>query len=622
MGYLFQSFFKRPFGYIVALIYLLYLAVIFLIVPKALHFAPLTIWNIAGFNMPIINLFFISAAAASIAVALFRTSRDDGMDLNLSAKPLTKVITVLVKTSVYLIITLVMCLLSVCIVALIKPIFGEYDLIAHITGIEISKYKGLMLSIFVGNLVNMLLFGGVAIFICMVGGQVATIVGTIGSVILMCIMTIIFPQILKNAVTIISDDYGTSINCYSMPTLSQYMHPEEDSQSKRYATIDCFAPGGEEKYHFDTYEYWTKACRKSGRQQTNYIDFARQLSDVFNGFGMGNQRTEEASKMMIGLNSSYNYYINQNSHVTLQDNIDQNRYPILWYYLNETQGIYIPRLRVLGGDMNISRENWYLRSTLSQYDFNAITVLSQRPGERPYISPEVTKEYGGHNSFRLNDLHLTDEEAQWAKDAYTEAINARYHEDPAHHREGLLPWESIRAKYGDTAYDQLKPEQKFEVVAKTTMYWVVYTLERQKQSISEYYKTLYPNNPEPQFPYDSKTILEWIVAVKRQEWPKDKPWTHDDWDWSQYCWVDDIFVRELFDDGVIVDCASSGTTQTYPTYAFINNNPISFIETYNNLYTYTVENFFNISKIIAGWSIVAGVLFAGSIVVYKKTDFK
>ncbi|MCQ3907606.1 MAG: hypothetical protein MJ219_02445 [Mycoplasmoidaceae bacterium] len=42
-GYLFQSFLKRPFGYIVASLYVVYIAVIFLIVPKAMHFEPLLI---------------------------------------------------------------------------------------------------------------------------------------------------------------------------------------------------------------------------------------------------------------------------------------------------------------------------------------------------------------------------------------------------------------------------------------------------------------------------------------------------------------------------------------------------------------------------------------------------
>ncbi|MCQ2957172.1 MAG: hypothetical protein MJ233_05125 [Mycoplasmoidaceae bacterium] len=43
LGYLFQSFLKRPFGYIIAILYVVYLAIILLIVPAAMKFQPLFI---------------------------------------------------------------------------------------------------------------------------------------------------------------------------------------------------------------------------------------------------------------------------------------------------------------------------------------------------------------------------------------------------------------------------------------------------------------------------------------------------------------------------------------------------------------------------------------------------
>ncbi|MCQ3907607.1 MAG: hypothetical protein MJ219_02450 [Mycoplasmoidaceae bacterium] len=206
--------------------------------------------------MPIFNLFFIAGSAASIAVAVFRISRDDGTDLLLSAKPMTKGITVGVKTFVFVCIMLIMCLMSVAIVSLIEPVFGKYDIITNTTGIEHSKYIGLILSIFVGNLVNMFFFGGVAVFIAMVGGQVITIIGNIGVVILLCVMNMIYPQAIKSSTEILFDKYNSEIYSYSCNTLHQFEHPEEgDNLPFNFATIGCFAPGGIEEYHFDTYEY-------------------------------------------------------------------------------------------------------------------------------------------------------------------------------------------------------------------------------------------------------------------------------------------------------------------------------------------------------------------------------
>ncbi|MCQ3908336.1 MAG: hypothetical protein MJ200_01995 [Mycoplasmoidaceae bacterium] len=254
MGYLFQMFLKRPFGYIIAILYIVYLSVILVIVPAALKFEPLFIWNVGGFNMPIFNLFFIAGSAASIAVAVFRTGRDDGSDLNISAKPLTKNSTVLIKTAVYLLIMLIICLLTTGIVALVKPIFGEFNEITNITGITIEKYRGLVLSVLVGNIVNMLFFGGISVFITMVGGQVITIILTIAIVFVMCLMNFLFPQVMKSSLDVLSDKYDTEILSYSCNTVEQLNDP--NAEPLNFATIQCITDdAGDEEYHYDTKQY-------------------------------------------------------------------------------------------------------------------------------------------------------------------------------------------------------------------------------------------------------------------------------------------------------------------------------------------------------------------------------
>ena len=42
-GFLFQTFLKRPFGYIIALLFVVYLGVILIVVPKAMKASPLFI---------------------------------------------------------------------------------------------------------------------------------------------------------------------------------------------------------------------------------------------------------------------------------------------------------------------------------------------------------------------------------------------------------------------------------------------------------------------------------------------------------------------------------------------------------------------------------------------------
>ncbi|MCQ2957171.1 MAG: hypothetical protein MJ233_05120 [Mycoplasmoidaceae bacterium] len=206
--------------------------------------------------MPIFNLFFIAASAASIAVAVFRVSRDDGTELSLASKPLTKNTTVLMKTLAYLLIMLIVCVTTLIITALVYPVFGEYNELTNVTGIELSKYRGLILSVLVGNIVNMLLFGGIAVFIAMVGGQVIIMIGTIGLVFILLLMNFLFPQISKSATEVLSDRYDTEILGYSCNTINQYEHAELDQTPLNFAAIQCMTDeSGREKYHFDTNEY-------------------------------------------------------------------------------------------------------------------------------------------------------------------------------------------------------------------------------------------------------------------------------------------------------------------------------------------------------------------------------
>ncbi|MCQ3915398.1 MAG: hypothetical protein MJ195_01285 [Mycoplasmoidaceae bacterium] len=307
--------------------------------------------------MPIFNLFFIAGSAASIAVAVFRTGRDDGSDLNISAKPLTKNSTVLLKTAVYLLIMLIICLITVAIVALVKPIFGEYNDLTNVTGIETKKYTGLVLSVLVGNLVNMLFFGGISVFISMVGGQVITIIGTVAIVFVMCLMNFLYPQVIKSSLDVLSDKYDADMLSYSCNTLSQLNDP--NAEPYNFATIQCFVDEetGKEENHYDTKEYWDRAERESGRKSANYIDFGKQLSSLYSSFGLDESRLKEASKLVIGTNNSYNYSIDASTHVGDPETIENEDYPISFYSVTSKLGQTYPLIRVVGGDMSLSTSN-------------------------------------------------------------------------------------------------------------------------------------------------------------------------------------------------------------------------------------------------------------------------
>ncbi|XQP55781.1 MAG: hypothetical protein ACOQNY_00055 [Mycoplasmoidaceae bacterium] len=587
-GYLFQTFLKRPFGYIVAILYLVYLAVILVIVPSSLHFEPLFIWNIGGFNMPIFNLFFIAASAASIAVAVFRTGRDDGSDLTISAKPLTKGMTVWIKTAVYLIIMAVISSISLIIVAIIWPIFGPYNELTNVTGITWARYQALLLSVFIGNLINMLFFGGISVFISMIGGQVMTIVLTVVIVFVMCLMNFIFPQVTKSALEVLSDKYDTEIISTSCNTLHQYKTGENAGEQLNFATIQCITDEqGEESIHFDTKEYWDKANREAGRKRVNYIDFGKQLSSLYSSFGLEKSRLQEASKLFIGGNNSYDYLIDKDTHITEQ--VDEENYPISYYDVVNEKGMEFTTEYVVGSDMSLTTSNWYLLSTIYQLNFNSIVVGSE--DEKSIVISDQLRNHYERVWNKMDALLLNDvvTEAK-AREAYESALEAYTDDFSETSRTAIIN------SLGSDVWNAMSSNEKFIAVGQYLLAWSTFAQEAQNQWIGAHCIA--------DFPFNSKQVMSWY---------KDKLLT-DEQQQKQH-----KFNKCIFDLGIHVETI---VTDEVESYAKLVTTKMSYAETLANMYQYTLRSFYKITDIIAIWSVISCCLFAGSIIVYKRTDFK
>lgn len=602
-SYLFQTFLKRPFGYIVAILYLVYLAVILVIVPSSLHFEPLFIWNIGGFNMPIFNLFFIAASAASIAVAVFRTGRDDGSDLTISAKPLTKSMTVWIKTAVYLIIMAIIASISLIIVAIIWPIFGEYNILTNITGISLAKYQALLLSVLIGNLINMLFFGGVSVFISMIGGQVMTIVLTVVVVFLMCLMNFLYPQVTKSALEVLSEKYDTEILSTSCNTLHQYKNHDNGTQQLSFATIQCVTDEEGEGTIFDTKEYWDRANREAGRKFANYFDFGKQLSSLYSSFGLEESRLQEASKLFIGGNNSYDYIIDANTHVSTDDNVEALNYPIAYYDQYESKGMIYPVEYVVGSDMTLTTDNWYLVSTLYQLNFNSVVVTSQDAIEisiTDQLKAPYSRLWNLMDSLLLDDF-VTEEDVQTT---YNLARSGTWYQFSTYTHEVIVNY--INTKYGVSTWESLSHDQKMTTISKYLLGWSTYAQADQIQSITDYChsQTSDPKLVNAKFPFTTYQVLKWYDAKV-------------DGDHSYA--AAQSFNKRIFKEGVLIENIVSGELNSYSKLV---TTTLSYAETLSNMYQYTLKSFYKISDIIAIWSVISGCLFAGSIIVYKRTDFK
>ena len=613
-GFLFRSFIKRPFGYVIALLFVVYLAVILIIVPKVMKVNPLFIWTFGGFNIPTFNLYFIAASAAALAVCIFRTGREDGTDLNISSKPITKKDIVGIKTLVFIAIMVCFCLLCEIVVALVLPIFGKYDAWTNPHGILIDKYVAVLLSVFIGNLINFLIFGSLAVLVSMIGGQVVTMVTTVGTVFVMCLLNFIYPVVTTSVLDVIDDKYNTEMLTYSANTLGQYLDDENQSTIDPYmfAAIQCITDqDGQELNHLDTKETWDAAYAGSSNGFVRYIDFSKQLASLYSTFGLDDSKLKEASKLSIGTNSSFRYDVIKDTHIATEDNLKNHNYPLCIYGLTTSQGMIYPKITFIGGDMTIDKQNWYAWSVINQYDFNSVTYESDtagsrsRPGGTTDEMREVLQNKTWHTLSELKSL--TDIQKNFIDNElydkclelyvyYVEEKEPNPFSDAVH---------NIVVDYGKNIlyngkYDDLSWREKTTLMSKVHMRLAYDAFLRQTEDISNYTFT-------STFPFKSIEVVDWYLNHCYKE--------EQDFYWQER------FIEAIFNEGITVGNYGSETEERYMFDRLVTAK-MTYAETYANLYQYRVEPAYNLTLIFAVWTCVAIIFFSSSIIIYRKTDFK
>ena len=154
-------------------------------------------------------------------------------------------------------------------------------------------------------------------------------------------------------------------------------------------------------------------------------------------------------------------------------------------------------------------------------------------------------------------------------------------------------------------------KEKFDVVSKVLFYWSVWGHKQQRESIRQYCAV---KNINDSFPYESSTIIHWTRDWIRPDSQQDSPWDY----WKQG------FLIEIIKNGCLIEAPGEvpDLEQNEYIWCMLPESFVEAAETYKNFYTYDVQSVYDVNKIVIAWSVISGILFAGSIIVYKKTDFK
>ncbi len=619
--YLFQIFFRRPFAYIVPIIYLLYLSVILIVVPHALHRNPLFVWTFAGIDMPVFNLFFIAAFSAVLAITIFRITREDGTELIISSKPITKSQCVFLKALVYLIIMLGVCFLCCFVTSLILPIFGEYNEHTNIIGITFKKYVTINLSVLIGNMINMFIFGGLGILFSLIGGQIITMVGCVGIVLFLSLVNFIYPRLVTTPINILSNNYGISIKSYSCNTINQYNSNNADNQIN-YATIECATnQNGEEEQHYDTADYWMLAQSSSNISRMHYFNIAKQLSATFNSFGMNETQINEAAKLSIGSRNSYKYSILPDTNISSKDNVDAGNYPVAYYYqqTKNAQGMSYPKIVILGGFTGLTMNNWYLISFLNNFAFDATSILSI--SNNSWTSSAKIRNTYSTNYFRMKDLIIDKTKWPLVEKFYNQLLDD-FNVVPRNTfsnacKKVLSDPDNCKEATG-VEYNKLTPRDRYLYIAKFQLAWAIFSQRKQiknikdnKDNIKNFLQSSSFNDDDIIYPFKTKVVNAWHAYLQSSE--KDQKITklkkENDLGFNFFA-----NAIELSDD---INQINKTTA-----YSRLVVSSMDYAETYGNLYQYVVSNYYDIWTVVCVWSTIAFLLFLASIIIYRRIDFK
>lgn len=580
---------KRPYSYIGGICYLLFLAIVLLIIPAAMHSDPMFLWASSAYNTTVFNIIFIAISCSGLVIAIFKKDQIDDTDLNISAKPISKWKMVLAKLSIYLIFMVVIIALAIAVCS-ITFAFGLYSS-TNPTGIRPEHYKSLLLSVLVGSLISFVLFGSIAIFISLKGPIVTTMIATSGIAILLSIFNLLISRFTPTPRTKLSNDFGLSINTYSLNTVSQYLN-DGDSELLPFATI----PSNEEKA-FDTYEYWSKAVSSSKTEFLNYIDIGKQLSMLYQTFGMSDAQLNSVNHNEIGLSISYRYKINKNDGIKLNDNVLNKNYPIGCYLIKQEQGMNIPSLSIVGHQLSRTlSQNWLFLSEKIGFDFNSINFPSIQ--EKDWlVSPILIDRFNKKISYSMSDLLNNQEQHESALNMYEKALNL--YKDSNDYQTSVyssISNDESGAFFEKGKWNNASIIERYMIISKVQLDW--YTIAQQRQI-----DNILSSNDKLSYPFNSSEVTEWYKNNAS------KP--------SDSFYIEQRFIENLYNDGIFVGNITSQT----PLYCLMSTEQIN-CETFSNLYLFVTEQYFDTVSILAIYSSISVLLLVISTIVYKRRDIK
>lgn len=233
------------------------------VIPVMSDKAPITLFR-SSYSTSLLML-LVAAVISVIAVEIFRTPIDDGTELLIVSKPISRKEIVFTKLLIFLI--------YVILISIIGSIIAAFTFLNRSSSKEDSTT--LLLGVFLGTVVNGLLFGSITTILSIYFKKIISMVISVGVAFALLIMTFLGSFTIKSPVQILQER-GYTI---SPVTILDTKTDEKSGDTKITQTNALFStglPAGE-----TISKAWNSASNATSYKTFSFFDFGYQLSSLY-----------------------------------------------------------------------------------------------------------------------------------------------------------------------------------------------------------------------------------------------------------------------------------------------------------------------------------------------------
>ncbi len=299
---------KKKSVWAIFILYLLALALYLYIVPSIMHQSPFLIWSQTVMSIQSV-LSYISAIFSSLLIlAIYKNFRDDGTELLIVSKPISREKMLLVKAGVYL---------TFCILlSFVAMLLGLFIYCFDVPG---SQQSGLVGSMFFTTLIFLVIFGAISLIVSIYLNKIWIILFSI----LLCAFSNIYYVIIKYANVVKTPTDGYLENGDTQIVTMNYLNSDGSSYSQ-YANIvseksaaDAAAVISQSvlnpsisplQPYLDCKQDYDNRVANSNYVIANYFNVTSQMNQMGNAFGL-RQNVYDVSNKGFGWNRDVDYNI-------------------------------------------------------------------------------------------------------------------------------------------------------------------------------------------------------------------------------------------------------------------------------------------------------------------------